>query len=234
MADKAAGLTERRRGKAPETDNPRTRARVPEAQDPHQLGGALDNTLEVSIGREVRAFRTKLGITVADLAAAAKLSPGMLSKIENGLTSPSLNTLRTLSAGLGVPVTAFFRRYEERRDAVFVRAGQGLVIERRGTRAGHQYQLLGHTGGVTGRVVVEPYLITLSEESDVFPLFQHPGLEFIHMLEGEVVYRHADRLYPLLPGDSLFFDADAPHGPEELRKLPIRFLSVISYARDEG
>ena len=88
----------------------------------------------------------------------------MLSKIENGLTSPSLNTLQTLSAALGVPVTAFFRRYEERRDAVFVRAGQGLVIERRGTRAGHQYQLLGHTGGVTGRVIVEPYLITLTEE----------------------------------------------------------------------
>ena len=182
----------------------------------------------------MRAFRTKLGITVADLAAAAKLSPGMLSKIENGLTSPSLNTLQTLSAALGVPVTAFFRRYEERRDAVFVRAGQGLVIERRGTRAGHQYQLLGHTGGVTGRIVVEPYLITLTEESDVFPLFQHAGLEFLYVLEGEVVYRHADRLYPLRPGDSLFFDADAPHGPEELRKLPIRFLSVISYARDEG
>ena len=203
-------------------------------QDPHQIGGARDNTLEVSIGREVHAFRTKLGITVADLAAAAKLSPGMLSKIENGLTSPSLTTLKTLSAALGVPVTAFFRRYEERRDAVFVRAGQGLVIERRGTRAGHQYQLLGHTGGVTGRVVVEPYLITLTEESDVFPIFQHSGLEFIHVLEGEVVYRHADRLYPLTPGDSLFFDADAPHGPEELRKLPIRFLSVISYARDEN
>ena len=203
-------------------------------QDPHQIGGARDNTLEASIGREVHAFRRKLGITVADLAAAAKLSPGMLSKIENGLTSPSLTTLKMLSAALGVPVTAFFRRYEERRDAVFVRAGQGLVIERRGTRAGHQYQLLGHTGGVTGRVVVEPYLITLTEESDVFPIFQHPGLEFIHMLEGEVVYRHGGRLYPLVPGDSLFFDADAPHGPEELRKLPIRFLSVISYARDES
>ena len=81
--------------------------------------------------------------------------------------------------------------------------------------------------------MVEPYLITLTEESDVFPIFQHSGLEFIHMLEGEVVYRHAGQLYPLLPGDSLFFDADAPHGPEELRKLPIRFLSVISYARDE-
>jgi len=203
-------------------------------QNPHQTGGARDNTLEVSIGREVRAFRSKLGITVADVAAAAKLSPGMLSKIENGLTSPSLTTLKMLSEALGVPVTAFFRRYEERRDAVFVRAGEGLVIERRGTRAGHQYQLLGHTAGVTGRVVVEPYLITLTHESDVFPIFQHPGMEFIYMLEGEVVYRHAAQLYPLLPGDSLFFDADAPHGPEELKGLPIRFLSVISYARDEG
>ena len=203
-------------------------------QDPHQTGGARDNTLEASIGREVNTFRAKLGMTIADLAAAAKLSAGMLSKIENGLTSSSLTTLKTLSAALGVPVTAFFRRYEERRDAVFVPAGQGLVIERRGTRAGHQYQLLGHSGGVTGRVIVEPYLITLTEKSEVFPLFQHSGLEFIHMLEGEVVYRHADRLYSLLPGDSLFFDADAPHGPEELTKLPIRFLSVISYARDES
>src|SRR5687767_153158 len=235
MVDRVTKLAPKRAARAPAAQGSRVAVPTPpaaEPQDPHQLGGALDNTLEVSIGREVRAFRTKLGITVADLAAAANLSPGMLSKIENGLTSPSLNTLRTLSAALGVPVTAFFRRYEERRDAVFVRAGQGLVIERRGTRAGHQYQLLGHSGGVTGRIVVEPYLITLSKDSDVFPLFQHGGLEFLQMLDGEVVYRHADRLYTLTPGDSLFFDADAPHGPEELVKLPIRFLSVISYARD--
>jgi transcriptional regulator with XRE-family HTH domain len=203
------------------------------AQDPHALGGARDNILEVAIGREVRAFRNKLGITVADLAAATGLSLGMLSKIENGVTSPSLTTLQTLSRALGVPVTAFFRRFEERREAVFVKAGEGLLIERRGTRAGHQYRLLGHNSGNTGRVVVEPYVITLTEESDVFPLFQHSGLEFIYMLEGEVIYRHADKLYHLKPGDSLFFDADAPHGPDEMRQLPIRFLSIISYAKDE-
>ena len=107
--------------------------------------------LEVAIGREVRAFRNKLGITASDLARAAGLSLGMLSKIENGVTSASLTTLQRLSKALGVPVTALFRRFEERRDAVFVSAGQGLLIERRGTRAGHQYQLLGHTGGAIGR-----------------------------------------------------------------------------------
>jgi transcriptional regulator with XRE-family HTH domain len=201
-------------------------------QDPHALTGARDNVLEVAIGREVRAFRKKLGITVSDLARATGLSLGMLSKIENGVTSASLTTLQRLSRALGVPVTALFRRFEERRDAVFVSAGRGLVIERRGTRSGHQYQLLGHTGGTSASIVVEPYLITLTEKSDVFPLFQHSGLEFLYMLEGEVIYRHADKLYTMRPGDSLFFDADAPHGPEEMTKLPIRFLSVISYPRE--
>ncbi len=188
-------------------------------------GAAPANQLEIAIGQQVRAFRKQLSMTVAEVAGQADLSPGMLSKIENGLTSPSLATLKALSGALNVPVTAFFRKYEEERDATFVKAGQGLNIERRGTRAGHQYQLLGHTVGK--QVFVEPYLITLTEESDVFPLFQHDGVEFIYMLTGEVIYRHASETYRLTPGDSLFFDADAPHGPEELVDLPIRFLAVI-------
>ncbi len=199
-------------------------------QHPHATTQADDIGLEVSIGGEVREFRRKLDMTVVELAKASGLSAGMLSKIENGMTSPSLATLRALSRALHVPVTAFFRKFEEELDATYVRAGQGLSIERRGTRAGHQYQLLGHSVGKS--VAVEPYLISLTQESDVFPLFQHAGQEFIYMLEGELNYRHGDKIYALLPGDSLFFDANAPHGPEELRELPTRFLSVIVYSRD--
>ena len=80
---------------------------------------------------------------------------------------------------------------------------------------------------------MEPYLITLSEESDVFPVFQHEGLEFIYVIEGRVRYRHADKTYLLEPGDSLFFDADAPHGPEALIERPIRMVCVISYPQHE-
>ena len=202
-----------------------------EAKRPRRIQDVTpENQLEIAIGQQVRAFRKQLHMTVAEVAGQADLSPGMLSKIENGLTSPSLATLKALSGALNVPVTAIFRKYEEERDATFVKAGQGLNIERRGTRAGHQYQLLGHTTGK--QVFVEPYLITLSEQSDVFPLFQHDGVEFIHMLEGEVIYHHASQTYRLTPGDSLFFDADAPHGPEDLVSVPIRFLAVIVEPRD--
>jgi transcriptional regulator with XRE-family HTH domain len=198
-------------------------------QDPHAVQDTREKVLEVAIGHEVRAIRKKLGITVADLAAATGISIGMLSKIENGITSPSLTSLQTLSRALGVPLTVFFRRFEEERRAVFVKSGEGLDVERRGTRAGHQYRLLGHIGDNTSGVIVEPYLITLSERSDIFPTFQHEGMEFLYVLEGEVIYRHGGSLFHMTPGDSLFFDADAPHGPEELVTLPIRFLSIISY-----
>ncbi|WP_454854846.1 helix-turn-helix domain-containing protein [Rhizobium binxianense] len=199
------------------------------SQNPHAVREPKENNLEMAIGHEVRAYRKKLGITVTDLAAATGISLGMLSKIENGNISPSLTTLQSLSRALGVPLTAFFRRFEEPRNAVFVKAGQGIELERRGTRAGHQYNLLGHIDNNTSGVIVEPYLITLTTDSDVFPTFQHEGMELIYMLEGEVVYRHGDQLFPMQPGDSLFFDADAPHGPEELVKLPSRYLSIISY-----
>lgn len=196
------------------------------SQDPHAVREPRVNNLEMAIGHEVRAYRKKLGITVTDLASATGVSVGMLSKIENGNISPSLTTLQTLSKALGVPITAFFRGFEEPRSATFVKAGQGVNIERRGTRAGHQYSLLGHIDNNTSGVTVEPYLITLTTDSDVFPTFQHEGMEFLYMLEGEVVYRHGEQLFTMQAGDSLFFDADAPHGPEELVKLASRSLSV--------
>ena len=191
-----------------------------------------EGELERSIGSQVRLFRQQLKLTVSEAAESAELSPGMLSKIENGNISPSLATLNSLSVALNVPVTAFFRKYEEQRDCAYVPANQGLVIERQGTRAGHQYELLGHTMGKS--LSVEPYLITIKEKTDVFPLFQHDGIEFIYMLKGKAVYRYADQTFTLSPGDSLCFDSDGAHGPEELIKLPVVLISVIVSSRLES
>ena len=190
-----------------------------------------ERRLAEAIGAQIRAFRKQLSMTMAEVGSVAGLSAGMMSKIERGVSSPSLSTLTAVAAALNVPVTAFFRKYEEQRDCSFVRAGEGLVIERAGTRAGHEYRLLGHN--IHSRVTVEPYLITLTDDSEVFPLFQHGGVEFLFILAGEVLYRHGKKTYLLKPGDSLFFDADAAHGPEELVSLPVRMIAVLSRARQE-
>jgi transcriptional regulator with XRE-family HTH domain len=183
-----------------------------------------------AIGVQIRQIRKRQEITAADLAHRAGLSTGMLSKIETGSVSASLESLEAVARALNVPLTSFFASYEERSDCSHVPAGKGVTIERRGSKAGHQYQLLGHT--LSGDVVVEPYLITLTDEAEPYPVFQHAGIEFIYMLSGAVSYRHADKTYELRPGDALMFDSRAPHGPETLSKLPMTYLSVIVHTRE--
>ena len=186
-------------------------------------------TLEAGIGTEVRRLRKSLDLTVAELGVAAGISAGMLSKIENGGTSPSLATLDALAKALNVPISRLFAETEERRDCSFVKAGSGVRIERRGTKAGHLYDLLGHS--LAGEIGVEPYLITLRKDAVPYTEFRHAGVEFIYMLSGKVRYRHADRTYLLEPKDALFFDAAARHGPEELIETPMQYLSIIIYPR---
>ncbi len=203
--------------------------RTPLSQNPHALREGREKTLEAAIGRQVRALRKRQGLTGQELAAQTGLSVGMLSKIENGGISPSLATLQMLADALRIPLVQLFAGYDEPRGAMHVKAGEGVEIARAGTRAGHQYNLLGHVGANASGVVVEPYLITLTLESDRFPTFQHEGIELLYMLEGAVEYRHGEQMYLLEPGDSLLFDADAPHGPERLVVLPARYISVICY-----
>jgi transcriptional regulator with XRE-family HTH domain len=186
-------------------------------------------TLESEIGAEVRRLRKDLDLTASELSVAAGISNGMLSKIENGSISPSLATLAALAKALNIPIARFFRENGEQRDCSFVRAGTGVRIERRGTKSGHLYDLLGHS--VEGEIAVEPYLITLRSDAVPYTDFRHAGVEFIYMLSGKVRYRHADRNYLLGPGDALFFDAAARHGPEELIKAPMTYLSIIVYPR---
>ena len=205
--------------------------REPSVDELHTGSGApsAGRTLEQALGQRIRTIRRELDLTVSDLAAAATISVGMLSKIENGLISPSLGTLQSISNALNFPISALFATAEEKRDCSYVAAGQGVRIDRRGTKVGHLYELLGHALG--GDVAVEPYLITLSEEAVPYTGFRHAGIEFIYMLSGEVIYRHGDRSYHLRPGDSLLFDSTATHGPEQLVVRPMTYLSIIVYGR---
>lgn len=190
---------------------------------------ASGRSLERALGVKIRSLRRVQDLAIADLAKAAGISAGMLSKIENGQISPSLTTLQAVAAALGAPMSALFASAEERRDCSHVRAGQGVVIERRGTKVGHVYELLGHALG--GELALEPFLITLREDAAPYTAFQHGGLELIYMLSGRVGYRHGDQVYDLAPGDTLLFDSAAPHGPEALTELPMTYLSIIVYAR---
>lgn len=183
--------------------------------------------LEAAIARNVRQLRRNAGLSVAEMAVKVGISKAMLSKIENAQTSCSLGTLALLARGLDVPVTSLFRGADVERPASFVKAGQGTPIVRNGSQVGHEYEMLGSLRGEHKRL--ECLLVTLTKDSEVYPLFQHPGTEFIYMLEGVMEYGHGRSSYRLEPGDSLQLDGEGAHGPVDLVEVPIRFLSVVAF-----
>jgi quercetin dioxygenase-like cupin family protein len=62
--------------------------------------------------------------------------------------------------------------------------------------------------------------------------FQHPGLKFLYFLSGEIRYRYGAKVVEVRAGDSLLFDATAPHGIEAIQVQPVSYLSVVFTLRE--
>jgi len=197
------------------------------------VGKANSSGVALQVGRNVRRLRQERGVNLSDLAASAGISLAMLSRLEKGDVTPSLETLVALADALGTSAATLLKdEVAQQSDAQLVPKGEGLEVVQRGTRRGHTYHLLASDRGP--KRVFEPYLVTLTSKSEVFPEFDHPGVEFIHILEGSLKYRHGPESYLLKPGDSLTFRGDVPHGPDKLLKLPVRMLSIIIYVGGEA
>ena len=204
---------------------------VPRTLATRHSGDSRRGALERYIGAVLRQKRIDRELTITSVANLADLSPGMVSKIENGQVSTSLESLQNLTAALGLTFSQLFRDYDSPEgNAQHVKRGEGLEVVRRGTRRGHTYHLLSYSRGQPRNF--EPFLISMDDESEAFPTFQHEGMQFIHMLEGVIEYRHGNECYWLTRGDSLTFDARVPHGPERLVEVPIRFLAITVFDTD--
>lgn len=192
-------------------------------------GGNLPS-LEETVGAAIRELRQKHGLTIAQVAEQAGISRGMLSKIENGQTSAGMDTLARIARALGVSMSMLFSKYDTTSAAAqHIKKGAGMEVVRRGTKSGHSYHLLAYDQGPVK--LFEPFLITIEDDTERYPTFEHPGTEFIYMLQGRIEYRVGQETYVLEPGDALTFQGEVPHGPEQLLKCPIKFLSVIIYPR---
>ena len=198
-----------------------------------KVGDPNVSGIAMRVAANVKRLRLAQGVTLSELAGSAGISLAMLSRLEKGDVSPSLETLAALADALGTSAATLLKEEAaQQSDAQLVRRGEGLEVVRRGTRRGHTYHLLASDRGP--KRVFEPFLVTLTSKSEIFPEFDHPGIEFIHILEGSLRYRHGPESYLLKPGDSLTFRGDLPHGPDKLLKLPVRMLSIIIYGGSES
>lgn len=189
-------------------------------------------SIEQAVGHAVRAFRQERGISITDLASASGVSVAMLSRVESGRVAPSLRTMQAIAAALQIPIASLLKDAEQKSDATFLPPGGGLEVTRQAIRGSYIYRLLGHT--TSAEVVLEPYINIFPSSDVVFKRTQYEGVKFLYMLEGEMTYQHGDTTYNLTPGSSLFFVADAVHGPERIVSAPAKLLSVQAFLRSRN
>jgi transcriptional regulator with XRE-family HTH domain len=144
----------------------------------------------------------------ASLARASGISPGMLSRIERGLISPSITSLKALADALHLPVSALFASFDDAPAAIFTRADPTHAIgKRRGE--GARCEVLGISGD-SGNIL-KAQMILISSEQETYPELPTIGVLFVHLLTGGLTYSHGRDVFPMLPGDSLLFEAEIPH-----------------------
>ena len=165
------------------------------------------------LGGRLREIRKEKGMTLQQLAERTGLTAGLLSKIENLRTSPSLSVLSDLAKALGTDISEFFLRPEPvfgNRKWRHFPAGSFREIDREENN-GFSYKLIleSRLSGDRQQVMlveVEPGAEREAVSGD--------GNEFLYMISGRLNYRVGNDVIDLQPSDVLFFDSSEPHVPE--------------------
>jgi len=167
------------------------------------------NGLLATVGTMVHTLRKDKGMTLAQLAETAGLSPAIVSQIERGKANPSFTTLAQLAHGLEIPVGRFFLGHDEPASPV-VRGSdrrnlQGVTRESVG-EAIHELLTPDQNGLLEAQWIVSPP----GHNTSTTP-FHHGGEEFGIVLSGKIdVYLDGER-HVLEAGDSITFASTIPH-----------------------
>ena len=163
------------------------------------------------LGTRLREQRKTRRLTLRELAHRTGLSAGLISKIENFRTIPSLPVLLSIARELRLDPGRLFEGMpnSETRSWLLVRAGEGSPVERESNH-GMSYTMLLESG--TGASEFQLMLVRVSPGAKRKAV-SGAGMELLYLLEGELDYRVGEDTIPLRRGDTLFFDGAIPHVP---------------------
>jgi transcriptional regulator with XRE-family HTH domain len=207
----------------------RSEKRTVSAEGPSTASGDVPAVVETDyptngIGRQLRAVRTKRGFTLAQVAAATKISKSFLSLLEVGKTDVTIGRLMRLVHFYGISVVDLLPdAAADSSEITVVRNGEWTLLD-------------------SPSEGIRDYLLTLDTNRVMLPLIgvfepggrnvelaEHEGEEFVYILEGRfAVHIAAQEPVILSKGDSMYFRADLPHAYANVSEGESRLLAVIT------
>jgi transcriptional regulator with XRE-family HTH domain len=153
-------------------------------------------------GPKLRKLRKRQGLSLADAAKQAGVSPGFLSAVELSHAKPSVSTLSRLAGAYGTTILELYN-LPKQPDRI-VRPGKRQSIQ---TQSGVRMELLS-----TGGKMLETMLMRVPPGTGSDGAYTHQGEDWIYMLKGALeIWLDEAECYVLNENESFWFESNRGH-----------------------
>ncbi len=162
------------------------------------------------VGKRIKELRQSKDLKLTDVAISANISKGLLSRVENGRTIPSLPVLFSIISALKESPAAFFENIDYVTNQPFymlIKRENYTAIQKEDSTGYNYFNIMSQS---FKDVTFNAVLLTLDPNAKR-DLVTTDGMEYIYLIDGEIEYRLNDVLLTMEKGDSLFFDGRVPH-----------------------
>ncbi|WP_333821255.1 helix-turn-helix domain-containing protein [Ohtaekwangia sp.] len=184
----------------------------------------VDNEVVSRIAQKIKATRLEKNLTIQELASRSNVSKGLLSKVENSRTIPSLPVFVTIIQSLDISLKDFFQDMvlSNGKDYLLIKKDQYMPMEREG-RTGFHYEFI-LSQNITN-CSMDAVLLTLEPGAKGKPTTTD-GYEFKYIISGSCEYQINNEVIQLEEGDSIYFDASIPHIPVNKSRKKVVMLVI--------
>lgn len=184
----------------------------------------MDDIL-INIGRQLKLARQKRDLTLQQVAKRTGVSAGLISKIENLRTTPSLPVLLKIMQTLSIDLSELDLSSNVTGDYIVIKDGTGIKEDREDSVNLEYTHLLSSTSSDSS---IRVYIVSVAAGAYRKPISTNAN-ELIYVLGGKVNYLLKKDKVLLEKGDLLYFDGSIPHGvsnefDEQATMLKIYFL----------
>jgi transcriptional regulator with XRE-family HTH domain len=187
-----------------------------------------DELHRYEIGAKLRSLRLKKKLGLVELGRHTGLSPALLSKLERGKMFPTLGTLLRIAMVFSVDLDYFFGDHRKHRALAIVRRAARQRFPEAAGRRDPSYHFESLTFPVA-EPKCEAYIATFHPVADgkARP-HEHPGVELIYVLSGELSVTVEAGEHTLESGDTMYFDASVPHSYRRTGRTTCSALIVLA------
>ncbi|POM16951.1 HTH-type transcriptional regulator SutR [Burkholderia cepacia] len=174
----------------------------------------------------LKLLRKQKGWTLDVLADETGLTKSYLSKVERGLSVPSIAVALKLSKALNVDVEQLFSESRNRELITVTRAGERTAMGAAADSHAHRFESI--AAGVAPKKML-PFVVHPPHEFVASTFREHEGEEFLFVHKGRVEIEFPNETVQLKTGDSVYFNALIPHRTRSLGAAQAEILVIVSY-----